>query len=87
MKKISATTSQTQMGMPRNMMRRLGFFSTGRGSTVWQRQQTSLSSGFQVPHSVQSGIRLSGVRLVDDGAVMLSHKRGTGKRWAAGRGC
>ena len=63
--------------MPSIIRRRFGLFSTGRGNTAWQRQQTSLSSGFQVPHSVQSDIRLPRVNWVEIG---LAHANTIGGR-------
>jgi hypothetical protein len=52
-KTIKAT--HIQIGKPANVWR-LGFLGTGFGSSVWQRQQMSLSSGFQVPQFGQFGI-------------------------------
>jgi len=44
-----------QRGMPMMRgIRRLGFSGLGVGRGVWQRQQTFLSSGFQVPQLGQS---------------------------------
>ncbi len=45
---------QAQSGSPPKVCA-LGFGGAGLGgNTVWQRQQTSLSSGFHVPQFVQS---------------------------------
>ena len=45
---------QTQIGNPANVCRVFFFSGSGFGNSVWQRQQTSLSSGFHVPHFGQS---------------------------------
>jgi hypothetical protein len=53
-KKTSSNT-HIQMGKPKIFCR---FFlgGSGRGSSVWQRQQSVLSSGFHVPQLGQFGI-------------------------------
>ncbi len=47
---MATTAIQAQAGSPAKVLGRERFFSfsTGLGRGVWQRQQTSLSSGFQV---------------------------------------
>jgi hypothetical protein len=47
-RKITSTTSQAQSGRPRKTTGLRFSLTTGLGSGVWQRQQTSLSSGFHV---------------------------------------
>jgi hypothetical protein len=47
--------THAQIGKPQKLVR-LGFLGTGRGNSVWQRQQLVLSSGFQVPQLGQSGM-------------------------------
>jgi hypothetical protein len=47
-RKITSTTIQAQSGRPRKTTGLRFSLTTGLGSGVWQRQQTSLSSGFQV---------------------------------------
>lgn len=54
--KKKTNASQNHRGKPAMRRGSRFFFSTGRGSSVWQRQQTSLSSGFHVPQFGQSGI-------------------------------
>lgn len=41
--------TQTQIGKPPNVCRVFFLSGKGFGISVWQRQQTSLSSGFHVP--------------------------------------
>ena len=53
--KKTTNITQAQMGSPQKEVR-LGFLGWGLGSSVWQRQQTVLSSGFQVPQFGQSGM-------------------------------
>jgi hypothetical protein len=49
-----AKITHVQTGIPST---RMGFFSgLGLGISVWQRQQTRLSSGFHVPQFGQSGM-------------------------------
>lgn len=47
-------TTQLQIGKPKKNVVAFFFFSTGFGSSAWQRQQKVLSSGFQVLHFRQS---------------------------------
>jgi hypothetical protein len=48
----TAKATHIQMGSPAKVCR-FGFGGDGLGNSDWQRQHTSLSSGFQVPHSGQ----------------------------------
>ncbi len=74
-----------QAGRPKMVRGLRFFFSSGLGRGVWQRQQTLLSSGFQVPQLGQS-MRWSGSRLVDRSiSRSVDQLVGRAVGWSCGR--
>ena len=53
--KKTRSNTHIQIGKPK-MLGRFFLGGSGLGSSVWQRQQSVLSSGFHVPQLVQFGI-------------------------------
>ena len=71
--------AQAHVGRPITTLR-WRFFSTGFGISVWQRQQTRLSSGFHVPHLGQSICECSSAGAIRKVRQILAHAPRSDKR-------